>query len=161
MAIIKTPPPHDSAPQIASLLLPLQDRKLILPVEAVADITPMAGLIVESRAERWVLGHKHWRNLRVPIIAFETYAGGSLKKHSEHARIAIINRYNKSAAQPVWGILIQGKPTRLGLSEQELIDTEETVSKAEHSCVNVKNVVARIPDLDALEKSLMEIGVLI
>ena len=52
---------------VLSALISLQDRQLLVPDNLLADVTPFGGMIVESHKERWVLGHKYWRNMRIPV----------------------------------------------------------------------------------------------
>lgn len=137
----------------------LQDRELLLPQSTLAEVTPLAGLIAESRTQRWILGHKHWRDFRVPVISFELLAGGSLKKHTEHARIAVFNRYSEDNVLSFWGMLIQGEPHRLTLNEQDITELEEPLHDAEMMSIQIKGNPARIPNLDYIEQALSQAGI--
>ena len=144
------------AESLSSVLMTLQDRNLLLPSNVVVEITAMAGLIVESRVQRWVLGHKYWRNLRIPVVTFETLAGGSLKKHSERARIAVFNRQTEQEHLPFWGMLVQDVPRNVQISEQSIVTCEENISEVEHVAVEFQGRSARIPDLVSIEKQLLK-----
>lgn len=144
---------------ISGLILPLQDRSLLLPDNLVAEVTPMAGLIVESRKERWVLGHKHWRNMRIPVISFETLSGSSLRKHSEYARIAVVQGSGANENLPFWGMLVQNHPRAVQITEKDVMETDEQTSNTELMAVFVKDNAARIPDLAYLEQQLISAGV--
>ncbi|MCF7982071.1 MAG: hypothetical protein K9K86_08800 [Pseudomonadales bacterium] len=140
---------------ISSLIFPLQDRSLLLPGSIVAEITPMAGLIVESSKQRWLLGRKHWRNLRIPVIAFETLSGGSLRKHSEHACIAVFKGSGVHEGLPFWGLLLQNKPRSVQVYEDDLTVMNEILSESELIAVSVKDNAVRIPNLEYLEEQLI------
>lgn len=145
---------------LSSLIIPLQDRNLLLPDATIVEVTPMAGLIVESRKQRWILGHKHWRNLRIPVVSFETLSGGSLKKHSENACIAVFKGIGGDETLPFWGMLVQGAPRALRVNEQDICELDERISEAELMSVQLKSEHARIPDLDRLEQQLIGSGVI-
>jgi len=144
---------------LKSLMIPLQDRKLLLPQGVIAKVEPMARLIVETQGERWILGHKHWAKMRIPVISFEILAGGRLKKHSEHARIAIFKGSGKHTALPYWGMLVQGAPDNFALKESEIKIINENLSDAEYLSVQFHKDNARIPNLDFIEDQLMASGV--
>ncbi len=144
---------------LPSLIIPLQDRSLLLPACTLAEVTPMAGLIVESHSQRWVLGHKHWRNLRIPVVCFETLSGGSLKKHSEKACIAVFKSFAGNDKLPFWGMLVQGQPRTVKVSEKDICELDEHLSDTELMSVQLKNEHLRIPDLDSVEKQLFETAV--
>jgi len=140
---------------VPGLIFPLQDRSLLLPDTLVAEITPMAGLIVESSKQRWLLGRKHWRNLRIPVIAFETLSGGSLRKHSEHACIAVVKGSGTHEQLPFWGLLLQNKPKSVKVFEHDLTVINEVLSDSELMSVSVKENAVRIPNLEYLEEQLI------
>jgi len=143
------------AESLSSVLMTLQDRNLLLPTNVIVETTSMSGLIVESRDQRWILGHKYWRNLRIPVIAFEILAGGGLKKHSERARIIVFNAQTDQQHIPFWGMLVQDIPRSVQVSEQNITTSEENISKAEHMAVEFQERYARIPDLVFVEQQLL------
>lgn len=140
---------------IASFIFPLQDRSLLLPETLVAEITPMAGLIVESSKKRWLLGRKHWRNLRIPVIAFETLSGSSLRKHSEHACIAVFKGSGAHTDLPFWGLLLQSKPRAIQVYEHDVSMIDEKLCDTELMSLQVKQNTVRIPNLEFLEAQLI------
>lgn len=142
---------------LLSALISLQDRQLLVPDNLLAGVTPLGGMIVESHKERWVLGHKYWRNMRIPVVCFENLSGGSLKKHSEQACIVVFNRSTDDEKQSFWGMLIQDEPRRLALSEQELEMKSAQLSEAEIAAVRVNNEQASIPNLAYIEERLQSI----
>ncbi len=137
----------------------LQDRELLLPASTLAEVTPLAGLIAESCLQRWILGHKHWKNLRMPVISFELLAGGSLMHHTEHARIAVFNRYTENGALSFWGMLIQGEPRVFTLDKVDITEREDLPSDAELMSIQYKGKHASIPNLEYIEKVLVQAGV--
>lgn len=144
-----------TAESLSSVMMTLQDRNLLLPANVIIETTSMSGLIVESRVQRWILGHKYWRNLRIPVITFEILAGGGLKKHSENARIIVLSRQTDQEHIPYWGMLVQEIPRSVQISDQNIAISEENISAAEHIAVEFQGRYARIPDLNYIEEQLL------
>ncbi|MEZ5523768.1 MAG: chemotaxis protein CheW [Pseudomonadales bacterium] len=144
--------------RLATALVALQDRNLLIPGNVLADITPMGGLIVESHKEGWVLGHKYWRSQRIPVVCFENLSGGSLKKHSEKARIAVFNRVSSNDRVGFWGLLIQDQPQVMELGETDIQTVEAQLSDVEIAAVQVKGQQANVPNLVYVEERLAVFG---
>lgn len=139
---------------LLSALISLQDRQLLVPDNLLAGVTSLGGMIVESHKEGWLLGHKYWRNMRIPVVCFENLSGGSLKKHSEHACIVIFNRSTDHEQQGFWGMLVQGNPRKLTLGENDLAMINAQLSEAEIAAVLVNNEHASVPNLAYIEERL-------
>lgn len=144
---------------LSSALIALQDRNLLVPGNLLADVTPMGGMIVESHKDGWVLGHKYWRNQRIPVVCFENLSGGSLKKHSENARIAVFNRVSSNEGVSFWGLLVQDQPQMMQLKDADLETVSAQLSQAEIAAVNVKGDQASVPNLVYVEERLAVSGV--
>lgn len=144
---------------LPSALIALQDRNLLVPGNLLADVTPMGGMIVESHKDGWVLGHKYWRNQRIPVVCFENLSGGSLKKHSENARIAVLNRVSSNDGVSFWGLLVQDQPQMMQLKDADLETVSAQLSQAEIAAVNVKGDQASVPNLVYVEERLAVSGV--
>jgi len=144
---------------ILSALVALQDRQLLVPDNLLVDVAPLGGLIVESHKENWILGHKYWRNMRIPVVCFENLSGGSLKKHSEKACIVVFNRSSEHDEQNFWGLLVQGTPHRIELREEDLETVTAQLSQAELASVRVKGEQASVPNLVFVEEQLQASGV--
>lgn len=141
------------------VILTLQDRKIIVPDNALAEVISFGGLVAESCAQQWMLGHKHWNNLRVPVISFELLAGGSLKRHTEHAKIAIFNRHTKDSPLSFWGMLIQDISNTIPLDKLDLIELDPQHSNAELMSVEINGDCVQIPDLSYIEQSFLNVGI--
>lgn len=143
-----------SEDSILSALVALQDRHLLVPDNLLVDVTPLGGLIVESHKEGWILGHKYWRNMRIPVVCFENLSGGSLKKHSEKACIVIFNRSSEYEGQNFWGLLVQDEPRRMSLQQEDIEFVNAQLSQAEIAAVRVRGEEASVPNLVFVEEQL-------
>lgn len=145
---------------ILSALVALQDRQLLIPDNLLVDVIPLGGLIVESHKEGWILGHKYWRNMRIPVVCFENLSGGSLKKHSEKARVIILNRSTEHEKQNFWGLLVQNEPRRMTLREEDIKSVNAQLSRSEMAVVKVGGEEASVPNLVFVEQKLQASGLL-
>jgi len=143
-----------SESSLLSALISLQDRQLLVPNNLLAGVTSLGGMIVESHKEGWILGHKYWRNMRIPVVCFENLSGGSLKKHSEKACIAVFNRSTDHEQQSFWGLLVQDEPQQLELTENDIEMVSAQLSDAEIAAVHVRNEPASVPNLAFIEARL-------
>ena len=144
---------------VLSALIALQDRHLLVPDNLLVDVTPLGGLIVESHKEGWILGHKYWRNMRIPVVCFENLSGGSLKKHSEKACIVVFNRSSEHDGQSFWGLLVQDEPRRIDIREADLETVNAQLSEAEIAAVRVQGEQASVPNLVFVEEQLLASGI--
>lgn len=144
---------------LSSALIALQDRNLLVPGNLLADVIHLGGMIVESHKGGWVLGHKYWRNKRIPVVCFENLSGGSLKKHSENARIAVFNRLSSNDDVGFWGLLVQDQPQMMQLIDSDIEAVSAQLSEAEIAAVNVKGEQASVPNLVYVEEQLAVSGV--
>jgi chemosensory pili system protein ChpC len=57
---------QDGISEVASLLIPLHDKQLILPNVTVAEIIPYRAPTSISDNAGWLLGQLEWRNVHIP-----------------------------------------------------------------------------------------------
>jgi len=138
---------------IASLLLPLGGRQLLLPnlsmVEVVeADLQP-----VEGKPD-WHMGLLSWRDTLIPVFSFEVMNGQPLPR--ERRRVAILNGISRQSELPFYGMLVQAppRPARVKIAELEDLENAPT-GPIEFLQVRYSGELACIPDLDAVEARLM------
>ena len=61
--------------ELYSLLVPLNQERLILPRACVAEVVRYAPLPVDEAAPAWFKGAIAWNGRQVPVISFEELAG--------------------------------------------------------------------------------------
>ena len=67
---------HD---ELYSLLVPLNQERLIVPRACVAEVVRYAPLHADEPVPHWFRGHVAWNGRRVPVISFEELAGRAYK----------------------------------------------------------------------------------
>jgi len=143
---------------LTALLLPLNDRMLLLPNVAVAEIIPYRGVRSAPNLPPWLIGQIGWRDLRLPLLSFEAASGGTVQLGAT-PRIAVFNALGGRPGVKFLALLLQGIPRSLKVDAQ-LARADAELAPLELAAVQVEGGVARIPDLEALEQKLVDAGLL-
>ncbi len=141
------------------LMLPLNKEIGVLPNASVAEIIPYTELESVEGAPDWVLGMMTWRDRHLPVISFEIASEGEGGRIHKSCRIAIINTLNGNARLPYFGMLVQSLPSLQIVRPAGIQEAEEIISDRPSikSVAIVNGTTAIIPDLDDLEKRLMQL----
>jgi chemosensory pili system protein ChpC len=147
-------PEYTSAPRttLTTLMLPLSDRSLILPNVAVAELIDYQLRQPVMGAPDWHMGMIVWRDLQIPLVSFEA-ACGALPMVGERARIVVLNCLSDGPLQ-FMAMLIQGVPRSCKVDSQ-LSYVDVPLAPLELAAVQISDRIARIPDLDGLERLLL------
>lgn len=140
---------------IACLLTPITGKQLLLPNITVAEVVAGNDLIAApDGSPAWRVGTISWRDMLVPVIAFEGLNGQSIPRECE--RIAIISGISAQRELPYYGIVVQGTPRLAKVKIAQLEDLEgASTGPVEFLQVRYAGDLAVIPDLDALEAHLL------
>jgi chemosensory pili system protein ChpC len=138
---------------IASLLLPLGGRQLLVPNASVVEVVEGELAPVEGKPE-WFVGLLTWRDAQIPVLSFEAMNGQPLPR--ERRRVAIISGISNQSELPYYGLLVQAPPRPARVKIAELEDLENApVGPVEFLQVRYSGELACIPDLDAVEARLL------
>ncbi len=154
--MLEQPVRNGGRSSLTGLLLPLSGRSLVLPNVAVAELIGYRPGMQVLEGFDWHLGWIDWRNQRLPLISFEAACGGSTQV-GERARIVVLNSLGDSRLR-FMALLVQGIPRSCKLDSQ-LNYVDVPLAPLELAAVQVGELVARVPDLVALERLLLEAGV--
>lgn len=140
---------------IACLLTPITGKQLLLPNITVAEVVAGNDLIAApDGSPAWRVGTISWRDMLVPVIAFEGLNGQGIPRECE--RIAIISGISAQRELPYYGIVVQGTPRLAKVKIAQLEDLEgASIGPVEFLQVRYAGDLAVIPDLDALEAHLL------
>ena len=144
---------------LTGLILPLDDRNLLLPNVAVAELIDYQDCSAEPGAPLWYLGHIAWRDLSLPLLSFEAACGGRTKVGGR-ARIVVLNALGGHPQLRYLALLIQNIPRSCKVDNQ-LSYVDVPLARLELAAVQVGDTQARIPDLPALEQWLLEAGLVV
>lgn len=140
---------------IACLLVPVTGRQLLLPNITVAEVVASTEIApAPAGSPAWHLGFITWRDMAVPVVAFEGMNGQSVPR--EHEQVAIVSGISAQRELPYYGIVVQGVPRLAKVKIAQLEDLEGVpTGDVEFLQVRYAGELAVIPDLDALEAYLL------
>lgn len=156
----QAPVTSSTTKSLSSLLLPLSDRNLLLPSVAVAELINLRSIEPHPDAPEWYLGDISWRELRLPLLSFETLSSGmAAPDPAIGSRIAVINAVGGRPHLKFFALLVQGLPRPQKL-DASLAPAGAPLAALELDSAVVEGQVARIPDLVAVEQRMAEIGLI-
>ena len=137
--------------RLATFWLPMQQKSLLVPQLAIAEVIANAELNIEPNAPDWLLGWLDWRAQSVPVLSYEVANGQTLAADSSGTRLAIFNALSQQSEARFFALRIQGVPRLLRLSDAEVReDSLAHLAPVERMAVITQLGKASIPDLEAL-----------
>ena len=112
---MKTVAQTDQDAIVASLLVPMQQKNLLVPNVSIAEVVPRSELEQADNAPPWHLGHLHWRGERVPVISFEIANSQVRGQDVRDARIAVFNAVSARPLRAPWVELKYSKTVKPSL----------------------------------------------
>lgn len=150
-----TLPDAPTVNQIASLLLPVSGKLLVVPNVSVAEIIPFREPDAEEDVPTWYLGEIEWRSLRVPVVSFEAINDEPFAARGANRRIAIFNAVINDDRLPFCGVVTEGLPRLMRVMADEItLDEEASAGPAERLRVLVLGERAAIPDIAFIQSQL-------
>jgi chemosensory pili system protein ChpC len=143
---------------LTGLVVPLNDRSLLLPNVALAELMPYRAPLAIPGMPAWMLGQVAWRDLRLPLLSFEAASDGQAQIGST-ARVAVINALGGRPHVKFLALLVQGIPRSVKL-ESNLARANVPLAPLELDAVSIADNVLKIPDLMALEQMLVDAGLI-
>ena len=140
--------------ELYSLLVPLNQERLILPRACVAEVVRYAPLSIDEAGPRWLRGHVVWNGRQVPVISFEELAGLTPAAPGGRTRVAILNAIGGRLSAGFFGILTEGFPQLVRVT-RAVVQPAARQAWPEHGpviCqVRMINEYPLIPDLEVIE----------
>ncbi len=147
-----------AANELATLLIPMSGKQLVLPNVTVAEIIPYIEPQPDEDKPDWYLGAFNWRNIDVPLVSFEAINGGAAGSQGKDRRIAVLNGLVDNQRLPFCGIVTEGVPRLMRIMPDE-VSTDEgaTAGPSELSNVLVSGEKAAIPNVDFIQQEILNI----
>lgn len=142
--------------EIASLLVPLSNRLLLLPNVSVAEIVPATPVFPVDSAPEWYLGSCIWREQKVPLVSFEALLGEEVVKIDKGTRFAVLNTTGLSEDLGFIALSTQGIPRLARVNEEEITTRDVDNKPFELMHVSWAGEDAVIPDVRAIEQVLLD-----
>lgn len=141
---------------IRTLIIPMQGRNLLLPNVAVAEVVPYMRPRPVDDAPEWLLGTISWRGLNIPLVSYDGLYGTDSAGGIGQARIAVLNTVRQDSRLPFYALVTAGIPQLKRVNADQLQETPAELSTGALSQVQVGDVQAVIPDLEALESAVAQ-----
>lgn len=150
-----TMPDAPAVNQIATLLIPISNRMLVLPNVSVAEIIPYRPPQAEEDVPTWYLGEIAWRSQPVPVVSFEAINDEPFAARGHNRRIAILNAVSDADQLPFCGIMTEGLPRLMRVMADEIVPDEEVAAgPAETMRVLVLGERAAIPNVAYIQHQI-------
>lgn len=147
---------------IRCLQMPLRGGlRILVPNTTVAEVTVYHAPEPMQQAPAWLLGTVMWRGASIPMVSFEQMLGREETMHSPQRRIAVMNTLRNDSLLPFFAIEIQGIPRLVQAREDtmELSEGEAGKFAMVASDVVIDGKTIMIPDLEVIEKMLLQMGI--
>lgn len=144
--------------QISCLLIPVQNKNLLLPNAAVAEIVDYQTPESSEETPDWFLGYVYWRGIRLPLISYDQANESGSGEFAVGSRIAVTNTIGKKHKQlPFMAFVTQGLPRLMKVRNEEIsAQTDASVGAADSVTVKVNGEDATIPNLEHMEELALE-----
>ncbi|GAA5524317.1 hypothetical protein Maes01_00872 [Microbulbifer aestuariivivens] len=142
--------------EVSSLLLPLADGQLLVPVDTLVEVIGVQAPLSVYGAPDWYLGELKWREQRLPLVSFEVLRGSSLAMGGDSGRIAVLNTGNAEGGLPFVALMLRGTPRLVRVVQSDLAGRNQSCKSGELMHVALSGEEAVIPDLQALETACLQ-----
>jgi len=137
--------------EIRSVLVPVTDAELLLPNASIAEIVAYSRPGPIDQAPDWLLGNVLWHGWQVPVLAFGVLTESNDAEPVEGAKICITKSLIENERMPYIGILAQGFPRLVTVTEAALTEVPDSST---HIATAGKIIIgdrdAWVPDLDRI-----------
>ncbi len=146
--------------ELYSLLVPLNQERLILPRVCVAEVVRFGALQAEETAPPWFRGHITWNGRQVPVISFEELAGLTPAEPGGRTRVAVLNAISGRLSSGYFGVLTEGFPQLVRVN-REVVQPAARHAWPENGPVicqiRMINEYPLIPDLEVIEDLIEDV----
>ena len=147
--------PEDLPSEVASLLIPMPDRPMLLPNLAVAEIIPYLEAETDHATPDWHIGTIVWRGISIPLISVDAINGRKIRDLGDTVRIAVINGVGDHPELPFYAFVVAGIPRLMRVFDQEIGKEDSKTGPAESMYIQVAGEYAVIPNLDFIEEKIL------
>lgn len=148
-----------TANDLATLLIPMNEKQLVLPNVTVAEVIPFVEPDPIDNTPSWFLGTFPWRNQQIPVVSFEALNGEPFISQSGRRRIAVLNGLVDSQRLPFCAMITEGMPRLMRVMPDEVAVDEEASQPGvcEIGKVLVSGERAVIPNVDYLQQQVLNV----
>ena len=140
--------------ELYSLLIPLNQGRLIVPRTCVAEVVRYNGPKEKYDGPSWFRGNVSWNQMQVPTVNFEELCGLTSTNPGGRTRVAIFNGLSGVLRTGFFGVLTEGFPqlVRVNRDVMELDDQHAWPEDGPVICqIRMINEYPLVPDIEKLE----------
>ncbi|MCR8922148.1 chemotaxis protein CheW [Dasania sp. GY-MA-18] len=142
--------------ELATLLIPMNGKQLVVPNVTVAEIIPYIEPSTEqSDLPTWFLGNINWRGIEVPVVSFEAINEEPFVSQSANRRIAVLNALVDGEKLPFCGLIAESVPRLMRIQPNDIVNEDVETGPAELGHVLVHGEQAVIPNVDYIQEQVL------
>ncbi len=144
---------------VRCLALPIAGEQILVPNAVVAEVVAADTVSPVSGDPEWLLGSLTWRGSVLPLVCMEAAVGGTRLEAGARSKIVILKSLSASEPLENFAVLVQGIPHQV-LATDHTVTLESPINGGRPfvaADLQVEGEQAFIPNLDAVEKALMDI----
>jgi len=145
---------------VRCLALPIVGEQILVPNAVVAEVFAAGAVSPAADGPQWLLGSLIWRGRVLPLMCMEAALGGTRLEVGARSKIVVMNALSASESLENYAVLVQGVPHQV-LATDDTLQLETPVNGARPFVavdLQVEGERAFIPDLDAVEKALLDVA---
>ncbi|ODS24602.1 hypothetical protein AB835_02950 [Candidatus Endobugula sertula] len=146
--------------EVPSLLVPITDRRLLLPMVSIAETLPYKQPQEPKKIEgcKWYLGDILWRGIMVPMISYEAINGDAIADIKGVTQMVVLNNTGVHPKLPFICFPTQGIPRLSRVTNDSIVEDQMIVPKAfDQMNVHVAGEPAAIPNISKLEQAYVQL----
>jgi chemosensory pili system protein ChpC len=145
--------------EIYSLLIPLQEGRLIVPRSCIAEVVGYQLPAVVPGVPPWYLGLLNWNDRQIPLVTFEGLCGLPLASPTTRTRVVVFHALQGKLECGAMGLLAQGFPQLVRVSG-DMVRADLGYVKPPRSPVLCRVRMLKdsplVPDLEAMESMIAD-----
>ncbi|MDJ0738918.1 MAG: chemotaxis protein CheW [Gammaproteobacteria bacterium] len=138
------------------MLIPMRSGRLLLPSTAVAEVIGYRTPDHRDDQPGWLQGTVSWHQRDIPVLDFERLIGRAELSAGIRQRIAVCYAIGGRATWPLIGLVAQGIPRLMRVSQQsiQVASGEQAGAKPIRMTLSIAGENLIVPDLEFLQGQL-------
>ncbi len=145
--------------EVQCVVIPMQESRLLLPNECVAEILPWRRIKPLQAMPSWCSGILGWRGETIPVPRYELINEHASVTPGDGRCLVVMNRAKVASSPAFYALAAQGLPRLLQLSSEDLIHNEPLVGPMDSAAVMLGTEMVQIPNLELIERQVLSLGI--
>ncbi len=145
--------------EVQCVVIPLQDARLLLPNECVAEILPWRRIKPLQGLPPWCMGILGWRGETIPVVRYELLNEHVDAKSAQGRCIVVMNRSKLAMGPSFYAFAAEGLPRLLQLTSDDVEQSEPLVGPVDTAALKLGTELVQIPNLELVEREVLALGI--